>query len=166
MPTRILLVLMLVKAQAKRIMSLKEPHLKMSKSHTDERSRIHINDPPDVIAEKIRLALTDSIQGISFDPATRPGLSNLLQLLSCFDKDARTAEELAQEYCNQTMRDLKERLTTALSDGLHDVRIQYKRLLDSENSHFLEDIAQVGAIQAQQKARETSMQIQEAVGLR
>ena len=138
----------------------------MSKSHDDERSRIHINDSPDTIAGKIRLSLTDSIQGVSYDPMTRPGVSNLLELLSYFDKEGRTIETLAQECCDLTMRHFKERVTTALSDGLYEIRTQYERLLANGNCHYLEDIAQAGAIQAQSKAQNTSKRVQEAVGLR
>ena len=79
-------------------MSLKAPHLKISKPHQDPRSRIYINDGAQVIEDKIGHALTDSINGVSYDPANRPGVSNLLEITSYFYYQPRTAEELARSY--------------------------------------------------------------------
>ncbi|KAI8930125.1 hypothetical protein BC831DRAFT_421787 [Entophlyctis helioformis] len=71
---------------AKRIMSLKNPTSKMSKSDPVEHSRINLDDSPDTIASKIRRATTDSIQGISYDPVGRPGVTNLLRIHMALDK--------------------------------------------------------------------------------
>lgn len=53
----------------------------MSKSAADSRSRILLSDSRDEIASKIRKAVTDSEGHISYDPAGRPGVSNLLRIL-------------------------------------------------------------------------------------
>ena len=85
-------------AVAEPVMSLKAPHLKISKSHQDPRSRIHIDDGAQVIEDKIGHALTDLINGVSYDPANRSGISNLLEITSYFDYQRRTAGELARSY--------------------------------------------------------------------
>ncbi len=79
-------------------MSLKVPHLKISKSHQDPRSLIHIDDRAQVIEDKFGQVLTNSINGVSYDPANRPGVSNLLEIMSYFDYQRRTALELARSY--------------------------------------------------------------------
>ena len=152
-------------AQAKRVMSLKEPQLKMSKSHDDGRSRILINDSTEDISRKVRLARTDSIQGVTYDPGTRFGVSNLLELMSNFDPQKRAPNVLAQDCSSMTMRMFKEKVATTISDGLSEVRTNYQRLIKSENSHYLEDVAGAGAIRAQQKAWKMLIQVREAVGL-
>ena len=77
-PRNVLVLRLMAAAPARRIMSLKEPLLKMSKSHADPRSRILVNDDHQTISEKLRFALTDSMARISYDPINRPGVSNLL----------------------------------------------------------------------------------------
>ena len=66
-------------------MSLTDPNKKMSKSDTNERSRINMSDSKDQIAKKIKRAVTDA-QGnlISYDDENRKGLSNLLKLYESF----------------------------------------------------------------------------------
>lgn len=66
-------------------MSLTDPSKKMSKSDSNERSRINMSDSKDQIANKIRRAVTDSNGDfISFEPETRKGLANLLKLFEAF----------------------------------------------------------------------------------
>ncbi|RQM06458.1 hypothetical protein DH86_00002299, partial [Scytalidium sp. 3C] len=83
-------------APAKRVMSLQDPQQKMSKSHADVRSRILITDTPEDIHRKIMAALTDSTNSVSYEPETRPGVANLLHLLSYFDGDQRTPAVLGE----------------------------------------------------------------------
>merc|ERR1711939_634674 len=66
---------------ARRIMSLKRPTQKMSKSDADPKSRILITDTREEIHAKVKGAITDSEPGISFDPEKRPGVSNLIEIL-------------------------------------------------------------------------------------
>ena len=151
-------------ASAKRVMSLKDPHLKMSKSHNDENSRIHINDPPQVIGNKIRLALTDSMTGVSYDPTHRPGLSNLLAILSYLDIEQRTAEDLALSYSHMNMREFKVEVTRLVSEGLASVRERYNSLIKAERGGFLDEIAMDGSIKAGRAAKENMATIRQAVG--
>jgi tryptophanyl-tRNA synthetase len=53
----------------------------MSKSALNPASRIVLSDSADEISQKIRKAVTDSNHNISYDPAARPGISNLLRIL-------------------------------------------------------------------------------------
>lgn len=55
---------------AKRIMSLNDAKVKMSKSNPLEKSKINITDEADVILSKIRSAKTDAVAGISYDPGS------------------------------------------------------------------------------------------------
>ena len=66
-------------------MSLADPSKKMSKSDKNKKSRITLADDKNDIYAKIKRAVTDSEGNfISFDPAKRPGLSNLIQIYSAF----------------------------------------------------------------------------------
>ncbi len=146
-------------------MSLKEPHLKMSKSHHDFRSRIQINDAPEIIADKIRLALTDSMTGVSYDPGHRPGVSNLLTIMSRLDEQGRTVEDLAQIYNTMSMRQFKATVTNTISESLTNIRERYNHIMDNLETHYLDDIAIEGSNTARQQANEMMSAVRQVTGL-
>ncbi|KAL7952566.1 hypothetical protein V8C34DRAFT_299043 [Trichoderma compactum] len=148
---------------AQRIMSLTEPTSKMSKSHEARRSRILITDSPQDIRSKIATALTDSTPGISYDPATRPGISNLLEIFSVFDSERRSPVQLAQAYADTSPKIFKEAVADALLTGLQGIRDQYLDL--SGNDSYLDKMEQHGARKAQESAKETMDIVRTAVGL-
>jgi tryptophanyl-tRNA synthetase len=79
-----------------RIMSLKDPTAKMSKSDPDVKSRILVTDSPDVIRRKVRGAITDSGTGVEYDIEKKPGVSNLLDILAVFS--GRSIDSLVDEH--------------------------------------------------------------------
>jgi tryptophanyl-tRNA synthetase len=70
----------ILKGSAK-ILDLQDPTAKMSKSLPDA-GTLNLLDDPSVLARKIKRAVTDTETEIRFDPATKPGVSNLLAILS------------------------------------------------------------------------------------
>lgn len=77
-------------------MSLVDPTKKMSKSDVNVRSRITLADSAEVVRDKIRRAVTDSLGSkISFEAQNRPGLSNLIMIYSAFTE--RPVEEICYE---------------------------------------------------------------------
>ena len=146
-------------------MSLKEPHLKMSKSHQDPRSRIHINDDAEIISNKVKLALTDSLTGVTFDPSARPGISNLLAIMSSFDSRNRSAEELAQTYHTMSMRAFKAEAASVISDGLASTRERFNRLVYADSNAYLDEVAAQGSSKARDLAEKTMIPVRHAVGI-
>ena len=146
-------------------MSLKEPQSKMSKSHIDERSRIHVNDTPQAISEKIKLALTDSVTGVSYDPISRPGVSNLLAIMSYLDDRGRTAKELALTYSDMDIRNFKSEVTNSISKGLESVRERYNSLMSAEGGNYLDDVAMNGSVKARERAKTTMAEVRHVIGL-
>ena len=55
-------------AESKRILSLRNPDHKMSKSAPDVNSRILLTDTPEQVHSKVKKAITDSLTTITFDP--------------------------------------------------------------------------------------------------
>jgi tryptophanyl-tRNA synthetase len=74
-----------------RIMSLRDPTKKMSKSDKSALSRIELTDTADEIRKKVCKATTDAVGGIYYDRDERPGVSNLLDIAS-----AVTGQSVAQ----------------------------------------------------------------------
>lgn len=144
-------------------MSLTDPTAKMSKSHKSERSRILITDTPEQIKSKIGGARTDSLSGVSYDTIARPGISNLLDILSVFDTQGRNPQQLATDYSDLTFKQLKETVSDAVVNGLDGIRDRYLELLD--NSAYLDRVEAEGAHKARQSAEETMKIVKDAVGL-
>ena len=61
-----------------RVMDLQHPTNKMSKSADSPQGTIRLLDDPKSITKRIKSAVTDSDNEIRFDPASKPGVSNLL----------------------------------------------------------------------------------------
>lgn len=127
----------------------------MSKSHADPRSRIQLDDKPEEIAAKIRFALTDSIAGVSYDPAARPGVSNLLDIMSHLDPLKTTPSKIAEKYQTLSMRVFKDEVTASITTSLTGIRKKYDLLIENDDSHYLEDIAKAGFEKASPRAAET-----------
>ncbi|KAI8717943.1 Tryptophan--tRNA ligase [Fusarium sp. LHS14.1] len=146
-----------------RVMSLTDPTSKMSKSHKAEKSRIVITDAPKDIKAKISSAKTDSIPGISYDPANRPGISNLLDILSIFDAEGRQASQLAEAYSDLSPKQLKEMVSDAVVTGLDGIRDRYLELV-SKGDEYLDSVEAVGARKARESAEETMQLVRGAIG--
>ncbi|KAM3454100.1 hypothetical protein NHJ6243_008991 [Beauveria neobassiana] len=133
----------------------------MSKSHPLERSRILLTDNADTIHAKVSSALTDSLPGISYDAESRPGIANLLDILSIFDSEGRTATQLAADFISP--RELKAAVSEAVIKGMDGIGRRYKKLL--EDPEFLDHVAAEGGKKARQSADETMHLVREAIGI-
>ncbi|KAJ8508181.1 hypothetical protein ONZ45_g9534 [Pleurotus djamor] len=125
----------------RRILSLKDPNTKMSKSSPDIQSRILLTDSHAQIKSKIRAAVTDSITGISYDPKERPGTSNLLAILgACVEKDPIV---LASEYEGKGHGSLKADVIEAVEELVRNPRSEFERL--RQETGYLDHMARDGA---------------------
>ncbi|KAG8676726.1 hypothetical protein FPOAC1_002734 [Fusarium poae] len=147
-----------------RVMSLNDPTSKMSKSHKSEKSRILITDSSEDIKAKIGSAKTDSIPGITYNQAERPGISNLLDILSIFDAEGRKGVELAEQYNDISPKQLKEMVTDAVVGGLAGIRDKYLELLN-KGDQYLDSVESIGAQKAQKSADDTMQIVRGSVGL-
>src|SRR5581483_6261977 len=65
-----------------RIMDLQEPTKKMSTTGGTPQGTVLVLDEPDVIRKKFKTAVTDSGREIRYVPDEKPGVSNLIEILS------------------------------------------------------------------------------------
>jgi tryptophanyl-tRNA synthetase len=65
-----------------RIMDLQEPGSKMSTTGGTAQGTVRMLDEPDVIRRKFKTAVTDSGRDVRYDPTEKPGVSNLIEILS------------------------------------------------------------------------------------
>ncbi|KAF7314976.1 hypothetical protein MIND_00011700 [Mycena indigotica] len=146
---------------AKRILSLKDPSSKMSKSTPDPASRILLTDSPSLVASKIRAAVTDSITtGITYDPVSRPGTSNLLSILAACEEGEVDPEAVALRCAADGMShaDLKKEVSERVNALLEKPRAEFSKIRADEG--YLEQISREGA----EKAKVISSETMESVG--
>lgn len=146
-------------------MSLTNPLKKMSKSDPSPLSRILITDPPELIQKKLTTAVTDSQNSVSWDPVNRPGVSNLLTLLSAFDEERRTPEELGRVYENGIgLGAFKKLVGEAVGEGLKGFTEKYQEVVEQGDEYLL-DVERRGAKVAEENAEATMVGVRYAVGL-
>jgi tryptophanyl-tRNA synthetase len=145
----------------------------MSKSAPNPASRILITDSPEIIAKRIKGAVTDSDRSITYDPVARRGVANLLTILAgCEGRDTavdsapRTADEVAQALSDEGLTGhaaLKSRVTDAVVGRLSGIRSEYERL--RTDAGYLSKVAADGAEEAREVAERTMMEVRRKVGL-
>ena len=152
---------MLSKSGAK-IMSLQEPEKKMSKSDPNPKGYISMMDDLNVIAKKIKSAVTDSEGKIEYrenDP-TKAGINNLLSIMSAVT--GRGIEEIAAEYAGKGYGDFKGDVAEAVVECIRPVREEYDRII--KDKQYLTDICAKGAELSYKIAQRTLKKVYKKVG--
>ncbi|HET8882749.1 MAG TPA: tryptophan--tRNA ligase, partial [Solimonas sp.] len=143
-----------------RIMGLQEPTKKMSKSDDAETNAVYLLDEPDVIARKIKRAVTDTGNEIRFDIAAKPGVSNLMAILSA--TTGESFETIVARYDGQGYGKFKQACADAVVDCLKPVREKYRDVRDDTDG--LRKVLRAGAEAASAKADATLLRVHEALG--
>lgn len=153
---------------SKRILSLRDPSQKMSKSAPNPSSRITLTDSPKDILAKLKSAVTDSQREITYDPVERPGVANLLTIWSACDTPGsdgrtRTPSELAAEAREWGLGKLKATVGDVVVERLKGLREEYERLKGDEG--YLREVAEKGRAKAAERAAKTMEEVRKVVGL-
>ncbi|SJX63496.1 probable MSW1-tryptophanyl-tRNA synthetase, mitochondrial [Sporisorium reilianum f. sp. reilianum] len=161
----------------KRVLSLRDPASKMSKSAPDVNSRILITDTPAQAASKIKKAVTDAERSLAYDTVARPGVSNLLSILAALKTGSGSGGEVhrsPQEWAEQLNAEiaasgassgqhLKATLTEAIVETLRPIQVELEKL--RQDPGYLQQMEQLGREKAQTVARRTMAQVRKSVGL-
>jgi tryptophanyl-tRNA synthetase len=111
-------------AAGARVMDLQHPTNKMSKSTDSPQGTILVLEDLDTVAKKIKRAVTDTDTDVRFDPAAKPGVSNLLSILGACT--GRTPTEAAEGYTRYG--DLKTATAEAVVETLRPVQQRFAEL--------------------------------------
>ena len=149
----------IVKATAK-IYDLQDPTSKMSKSTESQSGVIDLLEDPRVIAKRIRSAVTDAGREVRFDPAAKPGVSNLLSILGALS--GRPIEALEADYEGRGYGDLKKDVAEIVVDIATPYRDRTLALLADPAE--LDRILAEGAERARDVASTTLAKVYDRVG--
>jgi len=143
-----------------RVMSLQEPARKMSKSDPED-TYVSLLDPPDVIRRKIKRAVTDSDGGIRYDPAEKPGVSNLLSIVAALTDES--IETVTGSLSGQGYGALKERVSDCVIATLEPLQAEHRRLMADQT--YLKAVLERNAEKAARLAERTMDKVRRKVGL-
>ena len=138
-----------------RVMDLQEPTKKMSKSFGTEQGKVLMLDDPDTIRRKVKRAVADSGREIHHDIAEKPGISNLIELMTV--ATGETIAEVEARFDGEGYGVFKEAVGDALVELLVPIQTRYRELRSDPAE--LQRLLALGA----DKARETSAPTLEAM---
>ena len=147
--------------QGARIFSLQDPSAKMSKSDPDPNGAVSVIEDENSIAGKFRRAVTDSENSVRYDPENKPGISNLMTIMS--ETGGMSIEEIEKNYRDKGYAVFKNAVAEAVIERLRPIREEYTRLM--ADKAYLMDIARDGAERAGRIARKTLSKVKRKVGL-
>lgn len=146
------------KAGAK-VTDLQEPTAKMSKSSSSDAGIVYLNDEPAAIMKKFKRAVTDSDGEVRFDRETKPGVSNLLEILAaCTGRDPR---EVASDYTQYGP--LKNDAGEAVVSILEPIQSRYRELMADRGE--LSRLLRTGAGKAREVASATLKRAYDNIGV-
>lgn len=149
------------KAGAK-VMSLQEPTKKMSKSDENPKAYISMLDDLNVIAKKIKSAVTDSEGIIEYREGddTKAGINNLITIMSAITGE--DCMKIAEDYSGKGYGDLKGDVAEAVVECIRPIRAEFDRI--SKDKAYLEGIYTEGAMKATRIAERTMKKVYKKVG--
>ncbi|MDO4630791.1 MAG: tryptophan--tRNA ligase [Corynebacterium sp.] len=150
----------LISASSAKIYDLQDPTSKMSKSTDNPKGLINLLDDPKVSTKRIKSAVTDNDGEIRFDPATKPGVSNLLVIQS--ELTGTSINNLVAGYTGQGYGALKVDTAATLEAFVTPVRERYDMYMSDQAE--LEKVLARGAERARGIASRTLADVYEQVG--
>ena len=156
-PTLVVPEPLIVKDTAK-VLDLADPTAKMSKSAPT--GCIFLLDDPKVTRKKVMSAVTDSDRDIRFDPVGKPGVSNLLTLLSALD--GRSVAEVEAAYEGRGYGDLKKDVAEVVVDFCTEFQTRVDELMSDRAE--LDRLVRLGADRARVAATPTLEAVYDRVG--
>jgi tryptophanyl-tRNA synthetase len=113
-----------------RIMDLQEPQRKMSTSDGTPQGTVLMVDPPEVIRKKVKSAVTDSGREVRHDREAKPGISNLIEIMSV--ATGESFGDIESRYDGQGYGPFKADVAEAVVTLLDPIRQRYEEVRSDE----------------------------------
>lgn len=143
-----------------RVMSLTTPESKMSKSDKDQNGCVYMLERPEDIMRKFKKAVTDSDACVRYDPAAKPGVSNLMQIYSV--TTGRSFDEIEREFAGHGYGDFKAAVGESVVELLRPIQEETARIL--ADKAYLQGVYRAGAEKAAHMANRTLGKVYKKIG--
>jgi tryptophanyl-tRNA synthetase len=143
-----------------RVMNLQEPSVKMSKSRGAESGTVLMLDPPDTVRKKVRSAVTDSGSDVRYDPDGKPGISNLIELMTVVT--GASIQDVEARYDGSGYGQFKGDVADAIVGLLEPIQARYAEVRGDQTE--LERLLAMGAEKARAVSAPTLARVYERLG--
>jgi tryptophanyl-tRNA synthetase len=121
---------------------------------------VRLVDPPDVVRKKFKTAVTDSGTDVRHAPEEKPGISNLIEIMSV--ATGEPIPEIEARYDNRGYGLFKEEVAEAVVSLLAPIQRHYGELRADEPE--LRALLERGAVKARETSAPTLEQMYERMG--
>ena len=142
-----------------RLMSLRHPENKMSKSSDDINGTIYFNDTKDTIIKKFKSSVTDSSNSITYDVKSKPGISNLIEIYSTINN--LEIEETENKFNDYPYGEFKIAVAESTISYLEPINEKFNNLGDKEVDKIITNNLEI----AKDSAVNTISEVKDALGI-
>jgi tryptophanyl-tRNA synthetase len=146
--------------QGARIKNLQEPDRAMSTTMGAEQGVVRLIDEPDVIRKKFKTAVTDSGRDVIHNPAEKPGISNLIEIMSV--ATGNSIAEIESSYDGAGYGQFKEDVGEAVVQLVVPIQERYYAL--RSDAAELQRLLGIGAEKARKASAPTLGAMHERMG--
>ncbi|XP_045835386.1 tryptophan--tRNA ligase, mitochondrial isoform X1 [Meles meles] len=144
----------------KKVKSLRDPSVKMSKSDPDKLATVRITDSPEEIVQKFRKAMTDFTSEVTYEPTRRAGVSNLVAIHAAVA--GLPIEEAVQRGAGLDTARYKLLVADAVIQRFAPIKREIEKL-KTDRGH-LEKVLQMGSAKAKELAYPVCQEVKKLVG--
>ncbi|MFM1525477.1 MULTISPECIES: tryptophan--tRNA ligase [Helcococcus] len=149
----------LISESTRKIMSLRNPEKKMSKSDEDKNASIFLQDDLNAARKKIMSAVTDSLANFDYNDE-QAGLKNLIDIYCAFT--GKEIVEVVEKYKGQGYGEFKKDLADVVVAKLEDFQTKFNEIMKDKEK--LDEILARGAEKSRYKTRRLMDKVYRKVG--
>ena len=142
-----------------RLMSLKHPDSKMSKSSDDINGTIYFDDDKDTIMKKFKSSVTDSDDIIQYNLSEKKGISNLIDIYASIN--GMPHKEVEKTFMDSRYGEFKMAVGECVAEYLNPINLKFIEL-EKEN---ISEIVKINLQEAQASAELTIQEVNNILGL-
>ena len=142
-----------------RLMSLKHPDNKMSKSSDDINGTIYFDDDKDTIMKKFKSSVTDSDDIIQYNLSEKKGISNLIDIYASIN--GLSHKEVEKTFTDSRYGEFKMAVGECVAEYLNPINLKFTEL-EKEN---ISEIVKINLQEAQTSAEVTIKEVNNILGL-
>jgi len=142
-----------------RLMSLKHPDSKMSKSSDDINGTIYFDDDKDTIMKKFKSSVTDSDDSIQYNLSEKKGISNLIDIYASINEMSH--KEVEKTFTDSRYGEFKMAVGECVAEYLNPINLKFTEL-EKEN---ISEVVEINLQEAQASAELTIQEVNNILGL-
>jgi len=142
-----------------RLMSLKHPDSKMSKSSDDINGTIYFDDDKDTIMKKFKSSVTDSDESIQYNLSEKKGISNLIDIYASINEMSH--KEVEKTFTDSRYGEFKMAVGECVAEYLNPINLKFTEL-EKEN---ISEVVEINLQEAKASAELTIQEVNNILGL-